>query len=59
MLGLACVIMLYSGFIYAWGFVFLFCVLKTVSALGFCPGEKLYHCALGGGSCCRFMKHVR
>jgi hypothetical protein len=35
----------------AWPFVALFAVLKTASALGFCPAYKLYGCAVKGGCC--------
>ncbi len=36
-----------------WGVVFLFAVLKSFSALGYCSGLKLYNC-LNNGQCCRF-----
>jgi hypothetical protein len=29
-----------------------FGVLKTVSALGFCPASKLYGCVIKEGGCC-------
>jgi hypothetical protein len=35
----------------AWPFVAVFAVLKTASALGFCPAYKLYGCAVRGGCC--------
>jgi hypothetical protein len=35
----------------AWLFVLAFAVLKTLSALGFCPAYKLYGCAMRGGCC--------
>ena len=35
----------------AWWFVALFALLKTTSALGWCPAEKLYRCVLAGGGC--------
>jgi hypothetical protein len=35
----------------AWPFVAVFAVLKTVSALGFCPAYKVYGCAAKGGCC--------
>ncbi|MCE1273542.1 MAG: DUF4395 family protein [Chlorobiales bacterium] len=38
-----------------WAGVFLFAVLKSVSALGYCPASKLYECATGG-SCCTILK---
>lgn len=36
----------------AWYFVLAFAVLKTVSAVGFCPASKLYGCVVKGGGCC-------
>lgn len=33
----------------AWLFVLLFALLKTFSAVGFCPAYKLYGCVAGGG----------
>jgi hypothetical protein len=38
-----------------WIMVFLFALLKSVSALGFCPAAKLYDCATNG-SCCMLAK---
>jgi len=35
----------------AWWFVALFGMLKTVSALGWCPAHKLYACLIKGGGC--------
>jgi hypothetical protein len=35
----------------AWPFVGVFALLKTVSALGFCPAYKIYGCAAKGGCC--------
>jgi hypothetical protein len=35
----------------AWPFVAVFAVLKTVSALGFCPAYKVFGCAVKGGCC--------
>jgi hypothetical protein len=34
-----------------WPFVGVFAVVKTVSALGFCPAYKLYGCMAKGGCC--------
>jgi len=48
-----CTACLYLG-LQAWGLVLLFAILKTISALGFCPGEKLYRCMSGG--CCSILK---
>jgi hypothetical protein len=39
-----------------WGFLFFFAILKTISALGYCPASKLYSCALSNGSCCNIIK---
>jgi hypothetical protein len=36
-----------------WYFVAGFGILKTISALGFCPASKLYECALNGQCCMR------
>lgn len=38
-----------------WNLVFGFAVLKTISALGFCPASKLYDC-LNKDNCCTFIK---
>lgn len=34
-----------------WFVVLGFAVLKTVSALGFCPASKLYDCSINGNCC--------
>lgn len=39
-----------------WVFLFFLALLKTASALGYCPANKLYSCMLSGGSCCRIFK---
>jgi hypothetical protein len=39
-----------------WVLLFIFAVLKTISALGYCPASKLYSCVLSKGSCCAFLK---
>lgn len=36
----------------AWYFVAAFGVLKTISALGYCPASKLYGCLVSEGGCC-------
>lgn len=38
-----------------WGLVLVFAILKSISAVGFCPASKLYECATGD-SCCAFVK---
>jgi hypothetical protein len=35
-----------------WFFVAAFAVIKTTSALGFCPAYKLYGCVVKDGGCC-------
>lgn len=35
----------------AWYVVLCFAILKTVSALGFCPATKLYDCTMNGNCC--------
>ena len=55
-IGFICVILLYSineGV--GWWIVLLFAILKTVSAVGFCPAAKMYEC-MGNGKCCAFLK---
>lgn len=54
--GFACLALLYlADERIGWAGVFLFALLKSVSAFGFCPASKLYECATGG-SCCAFVK---
>lgn len=51
-LALLCIVFLY--FIndnVGWVLVFVFAILKTISAFGFCPASKLYSCAMSGGCC--------
>lgn len=38
-----------------WGIVFAFAIIKSISALGFCPAYKLFGC-MTGGNCCVFNK---
>jgi hypothetical protein len=40
-----------------WRITLLFAILKTISALGFCPASKLFTCATGS-SCCPTAKRV-
>jgi len=40
-----------------WRLTLLFALLKTVSALGFCPASKLFTCATNG-SCCPLTKRA-
>lgn len=37
----------------AWFAVLAFAILKSISALGFCPASKLYDCMLNGNCCVR------
>jgi hypothetical protein len=51
-----CLVLLYSvGGLTGWIAVFCFALLKTISALGFCPASKLFECA-NNDSCCAFIK---
>lgn len=51
-----CLILLYGvGGLTGWIAVFCFTLLKTISALGFCPASKLFECA-NNDSCCAFIK---
>ena len=51
-----CLLVLYLGNpAIGWNIVFVFALLKTVSATGFCPATRLYTC-MTGGNCCAFLK---
>lgn len=55
-LSFICIILLY--FVsekVGWTAVFVFALLKSISAFGFCPASKLYECSTND-SCCAFMK---
>lgn len=57
-LSFVCLLFLY--FINAntgWILVFLFAILKTISAFGMCPASKLYEC-MGNKDCCAFIKKI-
>jgi hypothetical protein len=41
-----------------WRFVLFYCILKTVSAAGLCPGYKLYAC-MTSGTCCAFLRKTK
>jgi hypothetical protein len=59
LLSLACVILLYFGNEnIGWVVVWVFAIMKTISALGFCPASKLYVCMSKGG-CCSFSKKLK
>lgn len=52
-----CLVLLYtSPAAVAWSAVFVLSVLKTISALGYCPASKLYVCATGG--CCPLSRRL-
>ena len=57
-----CLWLIYYGNLrVAWGFVAFFAIMKTISALGFCPASKAYVC-MSNGNCCAFsrkMKEIR
>ena len=51
-----CIMLLYFvGEKAGWTAVFIFALLKSISAFGFCPASKLYECATND-SCCAFIK---
>lgn len=53
---LICLFLLYFASEQAgWIAVFIFAILKSISALGFCPASKLYECATNE-KCCAFIK---
>jgi len=57
-LSLICLLFLYFINVnVGWVLVFVFAVLKTISAFGMCPASKLYEC-MGNDSCCAFMKKL-
>jgi len=41
-----------------WFLTMCFAILKTISAVGFCPASKLYECA-GSDKCCSFAKGIK
>lgn len=55
LLGFAAVAFLYLNEPVGWGIVLAFCLLKTVSAAGFCPASRLYEC-MTSGTCCAFLR---
>lgn len=55
-LSIICLILLYFMSEKAgWIAVLIFAILKSISAIGFCPASKLYECATSD-SCCTFLK---
>ena len=57
-LSVVCLTALYINPHVGWPLVLFFAVLKTVSAVGFCPASKLYECA-GSDKCCAFAKGIK
>lgn len=53
-----CVLLLYFDVVFAWNFVLVFALVKTISAFGFCPASKLYSCMEDGG-CCSFSRKMK
>lgn len=54
-LGTCCLLLLVIDAEAGWWLVFVFCLLKTVSAFGLCPAYKLHRCLTSGG-CCAFLR---
>jgi hypothetical protein len=51
-----CVVVLYAiSEPWGWRLVFLFAILKTISAVGVCPATKLYGC-MTSGTCCAILR---
>lgn len=50
-LALVALALVYAGSPVAWPFVAVFALLKTTSALGWCPAYKVYGCMAKGGCC--------
>ncbi len=46
-----CVLLVYLNLKFAWILVLIFAIMKTISAFGYCPGEKVYSCMKNG--CCK------
>lgn len=55
LLTLTCVILLYTAEGWGWRLVIVAAVLKTIGALGYCSGVKLYNC-LNSDTCCSFLR---
>ncbi|MCP4024362.1 MAG: DUF4395 domain-containing protein [Desulfobacteraceae bacterium] len=50
-----CLILLYLDFKFAWECVLVFAIMKSISAFGICPAEKLYNC-IHDNNCCSFIR---
>ena len=58
-LSFICLLFLYFINVYVgWILVFVFAILKTISAFGMCPASKLYEC-MGNDNCCAFIKKIK
>lgn len=54
-----CVLLIYYSNVYVgWIVTFLFTILQTSAAFGFCSALKLYTC-MAGGTCCRIGKRIK
>lgn len=51
MMALIALSLVWHGNPFAWWFVGLFAILKTTSALGWCPAYKVWGCLAEGGCC--------
>jgi hypothetical protein len=56
--GLCCILLYYVNSTAGWVLIFLFAILKTSAAFGFCSSLKLYSC-MTGGNCCRVGRTIR
>ncbi len=57
-LSLICILLVYLiGDPWTWRVVLLFAILKSISAMGYCPASKLYNCALNGKCCVTSLKN--
>ena len=50
-----CLVLLYTRVSFAWNFILVFAILKSISAVGFCPGEKIYRC-INSNNCCKLTR---
>jgi hypothetical protein len=53
--GVCCVLLYFVNERVGWVAVLVFAILKSISALGYCPASKLYACA-SNGTCCALSK---
>ncbi len=52
-----CLILVSMDVRFAWDIVLIFAIMKTISAFGNCPGEKIYSCMENG--CCDMTRKIR